>query len=138
MNTYQSESDLREEEDIKDLREFAEKVAELHKWCAGHPNPTISFYRDMPYHTTRELLKDAIKEGWDDCPIKDGLEKADVDDIYDIWVNSGENLEYSANAWYQAKRREAHEVDIYGEDTNPDKPHEYDIHEVLPMWDEED
>lgn len=83
--------------DKKALRDYAEKVRELHYWCASHENSTISFYTHLPYRTTQTALKQAIARGWPT------LTPDEVGRVYDIWSDCNEDIAYCVERFVSDK-----------------------------------
>jgi len=89
------------------LREYAQKIAELHYWTACHESADIAFYQAKPYAHTQAILKSAIRAAWPQ------LGESGTERIYDMWVENGESLAYCVEYHERNLRDEADVNDQY-------------------------
>lgn len=89
--------------DIQALRDYAEKVRELHYWVATHEKGSISNYMSVPYMSTKKALRGAIAAGWF------ALAPSDIDDVMDTWNDCNESIAYCVDIVVEAMIERANE-----------------------------
>lgn len=76
------------------LEDFAELCANMHLAVATSNNDAICTYDTEIYKTSKNLLIEAIRAVYPNLP---------ASEIYDVWVDCGESIEYCANVvrWHR-------------------------------------
>lgn len=80
-----------------DIQAIAEKALEMHKAVAYSSITDIAWYKSEPYKASKALLFALIGLSWPN---------EDKEEIYDIWLDCGENLAYCVR---QAKYDREHQ-----------------------------
>lgn len=87
---------------IKDVRDFAEAMRQMHSSVAFSSNNAVAAYDAMPYKTTKAALLVAIGTAYPDV---------DIQAIYDIWVDCNESIAYCVN-WYKKDQKEIRDTAV--------------------------
>ena len=93
---------IQDELDLRAIRDYAEKVREMHFWVATRDNAAVCASGSEPYEMSRNTLIRAIELGWGKS---DNLNNDDVWEVYHIWADCSESIAYCVN-WYVRERTE--------------------------------
>jgi hypothetical protein len=92
--------EIQDELDIRAIRDYAEKVREMHFWVATRDNAAVCASGSEPYETSRNTLIAAIRMGWGESA---KLDDSDIWQVYHNWADCNETLAYCVN-WYIRER----------------------------------